>query len=96
MEPVSPHPDGAILQVRVTPRAQPAGLGEIRNGRLVVRVGAAPVEGQANKAVLKMLATALGVATSRLSLIRGEQARDKTVLVSGRTAAQVSASLKRG
>jgi len=47
------------------------------------RVAAPPVGGQANAALVKLLAKRLGVPKSRISVIRGETARDKVVRVAG-------------
>ena len=66
------------LALRVTPGARTEGL-ELADGALVVKVRAKPQEGAANDAVLALLAQALGVATSRLRLLRGATARDKLV-----------------
>ena len=67
---------GTEIAVRVTPRAS-------RNAVLVdgdairVSVTTVPEDGKANAAVVKLLAKALGVAKSRLELLRGATARDK-------------------
>lgn len=69
--------DGAEITVRVTPRA--ARNDVTRDGASVaVRVTAMPENGKANEAVRKLLAKALGVAKTRLVLVRGQTARDKT------------------
>jgi len=96
MEALSAHPEGCLIEVRVMPRAQPSGVGGLRQGRVVVRVGAAPVDGEANREVLKLLAKRCGVAPSALVVVRGDAARNKTILVGGRTPAQVAAALERG
>ena len=67
---------GTEIAVRVTPRAS-------RNAVLVdgdairVSVTTVPEDGKANAAVIKLLAKALGVAKSRLVLVRGASSRDK-------------------
>jgi uncharacterized protein YggU (UPF0235/DUF167 family) len=66
------------LAVRVTPGARSEGI-EIDGGRLLVKVRAKPHDGAANKAVLALLAEALGVATSRLRMLRGATSREKLV-----------------
>jgi hypothetical protein len=68
---------GATFAVRVQPRARAAGIAARPDGSLVVRVTAPPVDGRANAAVRQLLAAALGVAPSRLTLLRGDSARDK-------------------
>lgn len=52
---------------------------------LKVRVRARPVEGEANAALLKLLARALGVPKSAVCLERGGQSRTKTISVAGLT-----------
>jgi len=67
---------GAEFAVRVTPRAsRNAVLAE--GGEIRVYVTVVPEDGKANAAVQKLLAKALGVAKSRLVLIRGATSRDK-------------------
>ena len=48
---------------------------------LTVQVTAAPEGGKANRAVRDLLARALGIAKTRLTLVRGETARDKVFRV---------------
>lgn len=66
------------LAVRVTPGARTEVI-EIGDGRVQVKVRAKPQDGAANEAVLAVLARALGVATSRLRLLRGATSREKCV-----------------
>jgi uncharacterized protein YggU (UPF0235/DUF167 family) len=54
---------------------------------VLVRVSAPPAEGKANAALCRVLAKALGVAPSRVSVVRGQGARDKVVRVDGLDAA---------
>lgn len=67
---------GAEFALRVTPRASRNALSE-DDGQLRCQVTAVPEDGRANAAVTELLATALGVAKSRLTLVRGATARDK-------------------
>ncbi|MDQ7263303.1 DUF167 domain-containing protein [Paracoccus sp. PS-1] len=67
---------GAEIAVRVTPRASRNAV--ILDGETIrVTVTTVPEDGKANAAVVKLLAKALGVAKSRLVLVRGATARDK-------------------
>ena len=84
---------GATLRVRVSPRASRDEVAGERDGALVVRLTAPPVEGQANAALLRFLARRLGVAPSTLSVARGAKGRDKVLLVAGARADDVRASL---
>ena len=67
--------------LRVTPGARSESI-EIANGRLLVKVRAKPQDGAANAAVLALLAKALGVAASRLRMLRGATGREKLVQLS--------------
>jgi hypothetical protein len=69
------------LALRVTPGARSEGI-EIADGRLLVKVRTKPQDGAANAAVLALLGEALGVAASRLQMLRGATARDKLVRIS--------------
>jgi uncharacterized protein YggU (UPF0235/DUF167 family) len=76
------------LHVRLTPRADADridGWTRDADGRpvLAVRVRAAPVEGEANAALTRLLATALGVRVSAVKVARGGQSRLKAVEVKG-------------
>jgi len=68
------------LAVRATPGARVEAL-EIVDGKLLAKVRAKPEDGKANAAVLALLGQALGVATSRLELLRGATSREKLVRI---------------
>lgn len=68
---------GTPFAVRVTPRASREKV-EVAEGVVRVYVTCVPEDGKANRAVTEALARALGVAKSRLSLVRGATSRDKT------------------
>jgi uncharacterized protein len=69
--------------VRVQPRARRDEIAGEREGRLLVRVTAPPVEGRANEAVRKLLAKRLGIAPGRIEVARGQAGRDKLIEVDG-------------
>lgn len=79
-----------IVQVRVQPRASRARLDGIASGRLQLRVTAPPVEGGANRATIELLAAALDLARSRITILRGEHARNKDLRIAGAAAARDS------
>jgi len=68
------------LAVRVTPGARNEAL-EIAGGRLLAKVRARPEGGKANDAVLALVATALGLAPSRIELLRGATSREKLLRI---------------
>jgi uncharacterized protein YggU (UPF0235/DUF167 family) len=61
---------------------------------LKARVRAAPEKGEANAALEKLLAKALGVAKSKVKVARGTTARLKTVEIEGVSDAEIAAFLK--
>lgn len=67
---------GAMIAIRVTPNARRAGL-DLVDGQIRVAVTETPEAGKATEAARAALAKALGVAKTRLTLIRGATARDK-------------------
>lgn len=73
--------DGAEFTLRVTPRARRNLLEHDATGLLRAQVTAPPEDGKANQAVRQLLAAALGVAPSRLRLVRGATARNKVFRV---------------
>lgn len=70
---------GTRLEIRVMPRASRNGLDGVREGRLVVRVTAPPVDRSANEAALELLAKALGLPRSALRISAGQTHRNKTL-----------------
>jgi uncharacterized protein len=82
--------------VHVTPRAgrdEIVGWRDAESEVLGVRVSAPPVEGEANRAVADVLARALRVPRSTVTVVRGERGRDKLVEVVGLSAADLRARL---
>jgi uncharacterized protein (TIGR00251 family) len=75
--------DDLILRISVQPRASRDEILGVRNGRLRVRTTAAPTDGKANKATIRLLANYLNVAPSRITLTHGETHRSKRIVVSG-------------
>jgi uncharacterized protein len=71
------------IDVKVTPRASRDEITGMRDGVLVVRVTAPPVDDAANRAVVKLIAKRAGVARSRVRIARGQRARRKVVAIDG-------------
>lgn len=82
--------------MRVVPRARREELAGIRDGRLVVRVTAPPVDGRANAAVCALLAKAAGVPKGAVSVVHGASSRDKRVRIQGADERVVRARLGHG
>ena len=91
--------DGVTVTVRLTPKGGRDvidGVETLADGRAVlkVRVRAAPSEGEANAALGRVLAKALGVPPSRVEIVGGAASRIKRVEISG-DAATLSAALEK-
>jgi len=82
-------PAGTTFDVRVVARASRSALAGVRDGRLVVRVTAPPVEGAANDAIVRLLADALARPARDVRIRSGLTGRTKTIEVAGIDAAQV-------
>ena len=67
------------IEVTLTPGAARDEIAGWRDGVLRVRVTAPPVDGAANEALRRLLAKRLGVATGRVTIIRGHRGRRKLV-----------------
>jgi len=83
----------AEVAVRLQPRARRDEVVGERDGVVVIRVSAPPVEGRANAALCRLIAKRAGVAPSRVEIVRGHAAREKVVRVDGLDAAALRAAL---
>ena len=76
--------DAVVLRIHAQPRAKKSEVaGPTAEGFLKVRLAAPPVEGKANRELLRFLADALGVSPRRLELVGGEKSTRKRVQVAG-------------
>lgn len=85
---------GAIVQVRVTPGAGTNAIGPYRDGWLRVRVTRPPAGGEATDAARRLVAEALHVAPSRLTLASGSRSRAKRFTVAGMGAEELGNRLR--
>ncbi len=93
---VSEDKEGCILKVRVQPKASNNQVAGFDEGTLRLRVTAPPVDGQANAAVIALLAKTLGVSKSKVQIIRGHSSRDKVVSVDTLTEQEVRRRIEDG
>ncbi|HEY2436162.1 MAG TPA: DUF167 domain-containing protein [Solirubrobacteraceae bacterium] len=73
----------AKIVVRVQPSASRNELVGLRDGVLLARVSAPALEGRANRALCRLIAKRLGVAPSRVVVVRGQRSREKLVEIEG-------------
>jgi uncharacterized protein len=74
---------GVILTVKVIPGSSRNALTKGADEKLVVKLTSAPVEGKANKHLMKFLGKKLGVSPSSISVMRGAASREKLLFVAG-------------
>ena len=88
------HAGAVTFDVLVQPRASRAKVGPLHDGRLKVAVTSPPVDGEANAAVIELIAKTLGVSRGSVEVIAGETSRRKKIRVAGveRTAVEALAT----
>jgi uncharacterized protein len=85
-----------MLRLRVQPGAPRSRLkGWRADGALQLSVSAAPEDGRANRAVLELLAEALGVGVRSLKVERGEASRSKWIAIQGLAGSEVRERIDR-
>ena len=88
---ITEHAGGVTIDILVQPRASRAKIGPVHDGRLKVAVTSPPVDGEANAAVIELLAKTLGVTRSAIEVVAGASSRRKTVRIAGVTRAAIEA-----
>jgi uncharacterized protein len=90
---ISEQDGSAQIAVSLKPRGGRDAIEEARMDALVVRVSAPPLEGQANAALCRLLAKAVKIAPSRVTVVRGQTARKKLVRLEGLGASEAEGRL---
>ena len=83
----------ARIDIRLTPRGGRDRIDGWDGTLLRVRVAAPPADGRANESMIRLVAKALGVPPSRVTLVSGAQSRTKVVEVEGLTADEIRARI---
>ena len=84
---------GVEIDVRVMPRAAKSSIAGERDGRVLVRLSAPPVEGAANQALIELFSEILGRPRRAIRIVAGEKSRSKRIAVDGLTAAEARSRL---
>jgi uncharacterized protein len=92
---VTTHEDGVSFSVKVVPRASRNEIAGVQGEILRVRLTAPPVEGAANKALVKLLAKILEVPECDIEIVTGHTGRQKVVSVTGLPAHELEIRLRR-
>ena len=85
---------GIELDIKVVPRAGRSGLAGEREGRLLVRLAAAPVDGAANDALIELLSDLFHIPKRAIRLLSGDKSRMKRVALDGVSAAAAKALIQ--
>jgi len=81
------------LEIRVIPRAGRSEFAGLRDGAVLVRLAAAPVDGAANDELIALIARTLRLPRRDITIVSGERSRSKRVRVAGMDRDQVLARL---
>jgi hypothetical protein len=72
------------LTIRLTPNAsRDEVIGRTDDGAFRVKVQSPPVEGAANRRLIRFLAERLGVSKSRIRIVSGDKSREKALEIEG-------------
>lgn len=71
-----------ILSVVVKTNARKNVVEKVKEGVFKVSVSASPIEGRANKAVIRLLAEYFDVSKSRIEIVAGHSAKQKYITIS--------------
>lgn len=81
------------LAIRVIPRARREEVVGERGESITIKLVAPPVKGAANKALVALLSRRLGVSPGAITLVGGETAREKRLVIEGLTESEARARL---
>jgi hypothetical protein len=84
------------VEILVQPRASRARIGPMHDGRIKIAVTSPPVDGEANAAVIELLARRLGIARGDIAVIAGASSRRKTLRIERVSQVQLDALLEDG
>ena len=86
--------EGVTFTVRVLPRSSKNAFAGEQDGALKVKLTAPPVEGAANKMLIKFLSDTLKVPKSAITILTGETGRTKTISVADIAAENIESLLQ--
>lgn len=86
-------PRGVIVTVHAVPRATRTAVQGLHGDAVKIRLQAPPVEGKANKALIRFLSLTLDIPARQIAILSGLAGRHKRVLITGLDAATVCAGL---
>ena len=87
--------DGAstTLECKIHPSSSKDCIDGIKEDRLCIRLSAPPIEGKANKALIRFFSKQLHLAKSRITIVQGGKSRIKVLCLEGVGAEEVLSAL---
>jgi uncharacterized protein (TIGR00251 family) len=73
---------GVYITIWAKPKGSKSLVLGVKDGALLVKLCAPPVEGKANSELIKLMAKTLGVSKSEVELVSGQSGRNKRIFVS--------------
>ena len=83
---------GVTFAVRIVPRASRSEIVGEHEGAFRIRVAAPPVEGAANRELIRLLAKEFKFPQSSIEIVSGETSKNKVVRINGATLAQLTST----
>ena len=84
-----------MIEIHLQPGAKRNEIVGFKESVLYAKVTALPQKGQANRALVELIAVALGIPRSNVDVIRGQSSRSKVIAVRGLTGEEVKEILSR-
>jgi len=84
----------AVFDVRVIPRARKTEIGGERDGAVLIRLAAPPVDGAANDALIDFLRRTLSIPRRNIRIVSGEKSRRKRIAIDGATLASIRSTFQ--
>ena len=84
---------GVTIDLHVIPNARKSEIVGIHNDKLKIKISSPPVDGSANKEIVKFFSKKLKISKSNIYIISGEKSRDKRLLINDITMDKVRNSI---
>jgi uncharacterized protein len=91
---VRENPAGALLSLKVQPRASKNTLAGLYGNELKIKVMAPPVDAAANEALICLLAKNLACSRKFIEIVHGHKSRHKLVMIHGKSADDIISKLE--
>ncbi len=92
--PLTPASAGVYIKVRLAPRASRDALTGVKDGSLMVRLTAPPVDGAANAGLVTLLSKIFGIRKGAVTITSGLRSKDKRVFIEGATVEELTVALR--